>query len=171
MIKSGKKLKQLASVLAGKNNNVITEAIKSLRDEEPYEGAIGLLASLYDNTDDHSILRIIEDFFNDIKDHSVRPEIIAEIRKPWKTDTISMLVSSCWQSGLDYSDYLADLADIYVISDYATAIECMTAISESAPNSSRNNKDKIIKIVRDNPLSYAHEKDNLTHELISILEK
>ena len=171
MIKSGKKLKELDSALSGKNNNVITDAIKSLRDEEPYEGAIGLLASLYDEADDHSILRIIEDFFNDIKDHSVRSEIIAEIRKPWKTDTISMLVSSCWQSGLDYSDYLADLAEIYVTSDYATAIECMTAISESAPKSSRNNKDKIIRIVRDNPLSYAHEKDNLTHELISILEK
>lgn len=171
MIKSGKKLKELASALTGKNNDVITDAIKSLRDEEPYEGAIGLLASLYDKTDDHSISRLIEDFFNDIKDHSVRPEIIAEIRKPRKTDTISMLVSSCWQSGLDYSDYLADLAEIYVKSDYATAIECMTAISESAPNSSRNNKDKIISFVRDNPLSYAHEKDNLTHELISILEK
>ncbi len=171
MIKSGKKLKELASALAGKDNDVITDAIKSLRDEEPYEGAIGLLASLYDKTDDHSISRLIEDFFNDIKDHSVRPEIIAEIRKPRKTDTISMLVSSCWQSGLDYSDYLADLAEIYVKRDYATAIECMTAISESAPNSSRNNKDKIISFVRDNPLSYAHEKDNLTHELISILEK
>ncbi len=56
-------------------------------------------------------------------------------------------------------------------SDYATAIECMTAISESVPKSSRNNKDKIIRIVRENPLSYANEKDTLTQELITILEK
>ncbi len=171
MIKSGKKLRELASVLLGKNNNVITEAIKSLRDEEPYEGAITLLVSLYNETEDHSILHIIEDFFNDIKDHSVRPEIITEIRKPWKKDTISMLVSSCWQSGLDYSDYLSDLAEIYIISDYATAIECMTAISESVSRSTRDNKDKIIRTVKNNPLSYAHEKDTLTQELISILEK
>jgi hypothetical protein len=171
LIKSEKKLRELAAILSDENNLVVSGAIKSLRDEEPYEGAIALLVSLYDETDDNSILKIIEDFFNDIKDQSVRPEVIAEIKKPWKTNTISMLVASCWQSGLDYSDYLADLTDIFLTSDYATAIECMTAISESAPNSNRSSKDDIIRIVRDNPLSFTHEKDALTQELISILKE
>jgi hypothetical protein len=116
-------------------------------------------------------MKLIEDFFNDIKDHSVRPEIIAEIRKPWNSRTISMLVSSCWQSGLDYSDYLDDIASIYLKSDYPTAIECMTVISESVNNCTRARKDKIIRIVRESPLSFTHEKLTLTEELISILEK
>ena len=42
---------------------------------------------------------------NDLKDQSVSKEIITEIRKPFKPSTIRMLVSSCWQSGLDYSEY------------------------------------------------------------------
>jgi hypothetical protein len=171
VIKSDKKVKEFTALLSRNNKTAISEAILFLREEEPFEGAIALLASLYDRSDERSILKIIESFFNDIKDHSVRPEVIAEIRKPWKSNTISMLVSSCWQSGLDYSDYLTDMAKIFLESDYPTAIECMTAISESANNSSRERKDEIIRIVRESPLSFTNEKNTLTRELISILEK
>ena len=48
-----------------------------------------------------------------IKDQSVSSEIITEIRKPFKQATISMLVASCWQSGLDYSEYSADMVDSF----------------------------------------------------------
>jgi hypothetical protein len=47
---------------------------------------------------------------NDIKDKELCDEIIAEIKKPRKSSTVSMLVSSCWQSGLDYSAYSRDFA-------------------------------------------------------------
>jgi hypothetical protein len=171
VIKSEKKLKELTVLFNKKNKSAIGEAILLLRDEEPFEGVIGLLASFYNGSDDKSLMKLIEEFFNDIKDHSVRPEIITEIRKPWKANTISMLVSSCWQSGLDYSDYLVDLARIFLKSDYATAVECMTVISESVNKSSRQRKDEIIKIVRDSPLSSTSEKYSLTEELISILER
>ena len=171
MIKSDKKLKELTALFNRKNKSAISEAILLLREEEPFEGVINLLASFYNGTEDKSLMKTIEEFFNDIKDHSVRPEIIAEIRKPWKANTISMLVSSCWQSGLDYSDYLADIARVFLKSDYSTAVECMTVISESVNNSNRERKDEIIKIIRDNPSSFTHEKLSLTEELISILER
>ena len=154
-----------------KNKEAITGAVLLLRGEEPFEGVISLLASFYNESDDIPLRKVIEEFFNDIKDNSVRQEVIAEIRKPWKSNTISMLVSSCWQSGLDYSDYLTDLAKVFLKSDYATAVECMTVISESVNNSSRERKDEIIRIVRDSPLSFTNEKLALTEELISILKR
>lgn len=171
MIKSEKKLKELTSLFGRKNKEAIKGAITLLRDEEPFEGVISLLASFYDSSDDKPLKKVIEEFFNDIKDHSVRPEVIAEIRKPWKPNTISMLISSCWQSGMDYSDYLTDLARVFLKSDYATSVECMTVISESVNNSSRQRKDDIIKIIRDSPLSFTNEKFALTEELISILKR
>lgn len=170
MIKSERKLKQLADILQRGNILYITEAIKSLREEEPFEGAIGLLVAFYNETSDKSGLRIIEDFLNDMKDQSVRAEVVAEIRKPWKANTISMLVSSCWQSGLDYSDYIADMAKIFLEGDYATAVECMTVMEESVKESSREKKDEIIRIVEESPLSFTNEKSALTKELILILK-
>ena len=171
MIKSEKKLKELAEILRRGNSLFITEAIKSLREEEPFEGAIGLLVAFYNDTSDRSGLRIVEDFLNDLKDKSVRAEVIAEIRKPWNSNTINMLVSSCWQSGLDYSDYMADMAKIFLEGDYATAVECMTVIEESVKHSSRKRKDEIISIVEESPLSVMNDKITLTRELISILEQ
>lgn len=171
MTKSDKKLKELTALFNKKNKPAISEAVILLRDEEPFEGVIGLLTSFYNGSDDKFLMKTIEEFFNDIKDHSVRPEIIAEIRKPWKTHTISMLVSSCWQSGLDYSDYLVDLARVFIRSDYVTAIECMTVISESVNNSNRERKDEIIRIITGSPVSFTNEKYALTEELISILKR
>jgi len=149
MIKSGEKLKELAVVLGKQNNLLVSEAINQLREEQPFEGAIGLLTSCYNRNDDHLVRKTIEGFMNDIKDLSARKEVIHEIRKEWKPATISMLVSSCWQSGLDYSQYYMDIARIFVNCDYVTAIECLTVIEESVPSLSRASIDEIIRFLEE----------------------
>ncbi|NLA48171.1 MAG: hypothetical protein GX876_01780, partial [Bacteroidales bacterium] len=103
MKKSEKNYRELESVLKKGKIPLINEAVRSLRGEEPFEGAIELLAEYYNATCDKMNISVIEEFFNDIKYLSARSEIMTEIRKPsYKQSTISMLVSSCWQSGLDY---------------------------------------------------------------------
>ena len=169
MIKSEKKVKELSSLLDRQNSLLISRAIGMLRDEEPFEGAIGLLTSFYDKSDDPSVRKSIEGFMNDIKDQSATKEIIAEIRKPFKQTTISMLVSSCWQSGLNYSQYIRDLAEVFLKADYVTAIECLTVIEGSANHISRTTKNEIINILDEFPFSAGNEKVTLALELISVL--
>jgi predicted DNA-binding protein len=171
VIRSEKRLKELSGNLNRKNKSAVPDAIRALREEEPFEGAIGLLASFYDGSEEKGMRKTIEEFFNDIKDQSARIEVISEIRKPWRANTIRMLVASCWQSGLDYSDYLTDMARTFLNGDYATSIECMTVIEESVLTCSRERKDEIIKIIEDSPLSGIYEKSALILELISILER
>lgn len=171
MIRSDKKLKELSEILNKDNNLLITEAIGLLREELPFEGAIGMLTSFYNKTDDYPVRKTIEGFMNDLKDQSAAKEVINEIRKQWKAHTISMLVSSCWQSGLNYSDYSSDLAEVFLKGDYITAIECLTVIEETIHELSREKKDEIIKNLEERPLSPINEKSALTVELISILER
>jgi hypothetical protein len=171
MIRSEKKLANLTSLLIKGNNFLITQAIELLREEVPFEGAIGLLTSYYDKSDDFSVRKSIEGFMNDLKDQAACEEIIGEIRKQWKTGTISMLVSSCWQSGLNYSEYSRDLADVFLKGDYVTAIECLTVIEESVPELPRETKDDIIKTIEETPVNQIPEKKTLMLELISILNK
>jgi hypothetical protein len=171
MIKSEEKLKQLASILDKDNNILISESIKLLREELPFEGAIGLLTSYYNKTDDFSIRRTIEGFMNDLKDQSACIEVINEIRKNPKEDTTSMLVSSCWQSGLDYSEYSIDLAGIFMTGGYVTAIECLTVIEESANKLSAGKRKEIIKLLENSPQSHFNEKKELTLELLDILNR
>ena len=169
MIKSEKKLKDLAEVLRKENKLLISEAIGMLREEKPFEGAIHLLTSFYDESDDFLIRKTIAAFMNDLKDQAASAEVISEIRKSWKSDTISMLVSSCWQSGLDYSEFSSDLANVFLKGDYITAIECLTVIEESVNELSLKRRDEIIKIIEESPLSLENEKKPLTVELLSIL--
>ncbi len=171
MIKSEKKLKKLVETLNKDNNISITDTIELLRKEKPFEGAIGLLTAFYNKTDDMSIRKTIAGFINDLKDQTACEEVIKEIRKEWKPDTISMLVSSCWQSGLNYSVYSPDLARVFLTSDYVTAIECLTVIEDSIHELSKSLKDEIINIIQESPVSQDNEKKPLIFELISILER
>ena len=171
MIKSEKRIKELDEILNKDNNKVITEAIDLLRQEKPFEGAIGLLTAFFDKTNDFSIRKNITGFMNDLKDQSVCQEVINEIRKQWKPDTISMLVSSCWQSGLNYSEYSLDLAKVFLKGDYITAIECLTVIEESVRELSKATKEEIMKMLEVTHISQINEKKELTLELIAILER
>jgi hypothetical protein len=171
MLKSDKKIKELKEILNKGNNIMITEAIELLREEKPFEGAIGLLTAFYDKTDDFSIRKTIAGFMNDLKDQSICQEVIEQIRKQWKSDTISMLVSSCWQSGLNYSDFSLDMAKVFLKGDYITAIECLTVIEESVHELSLSKKDVIIKMLEESQVSQINEKKELTRELILILER
>ena len=171
MIKSEKKRKELALLLEKNNYTLISEAISVLRNDQPFEGAIGLLVAFYNKTEDPDLKKTIKEFMNDLKDPSVCIEVMDEIKKQLKDDTISMLVSSCWQSGLNYSEYSLDLADIYLKGDYLTAIECLTVIEESINYLSSGRRDEIIKLIKESPLSFTNEKEALNRELLAILEK
>ena len=82
-----------------------------------------------------------------------------------------MLVSSCWQSGLNYSEFSKDLVRVFLDADYVTAIECLTVIEESVNDLSESVKNEIIKMLEESPVSQINEKQSLMHELISILER
>lgn len=171
MIKSEKKIRELSETLNNANNTAIKEAIDMLREESPFEGAIGLLTEFYDKTDDISIRKAIASFMNDLKEQSVCKEIIAEINKQWKSETISMLVSSCWQSRLDYSEFSLDIAKVFLTSDYITAVECLTVIEESVNELSLKKKREVIQLIENNPFTLSDEKNTLILELISILNR
>jgi hypothetical protein len=169
MIISEKKLKELELVLIRGNDLKVTESIKSLRKEIPFKGAISLLASFYDRSNDAGIRKMIKEFLNDLKDKSAREEVIDCIRKRNSAETRKMLISSCWQSGLDYSGYSAVFAHYFLEEDYSTAVECFSVIESSVNKISRSQKDELIKMIRQKSGNEVRDKHSLTLELISLL--
>ncbi len=164
------KRKELEHILSNENFVKITESIKVLRDETPFNGAIGLLVGFYNKTDNSTVKRLITEFLNDLKDQSSCEEVISEIKKVLKPDTLRMLVSSCWQSGLNYSGYSSVFAEQFIAGDYLTAIECFTVIESSVENLTRPEKDSLIKQIREGASGNIGEKKALALELISVLE-
>lgn len=164
------KRKELEHILSKENFVKITESIKVLRDETPFIGAIGLLVAFYNETDNSSVKRLITEFLNDLKDQSSCEEVIAVLKKELKPETQRIMVSSCWQSGLNYSAYSPTFADLFLAGDYLTAIECFTVIESFVDNLTGPEKDSLINLIREESAVGIGEKKALAMELISVLE-
>lgn len=163
----GRKLKYLAALLDNEDDFAVAEGIRQLREEEPFSGAISLLASHYDRNPGKASARAVESFMNDMHENALREEIIAEIRKERNPATTAMLIASCWQSGLDYSAYTRDFAEAFIKGDYGISVECLTVIENAVPELTGPEKDNIVRLVSSSPV--IEGKETLTGELISIL--
>ena len=171
MERQERKIRDFEERLKSRDSRTLLKAIKLLREEEPWEGAVSLLVAIYDETDDPGVQKAVQDFLNDLKYKSACKEVIAEMKKKHKPQTTGMLASSCWQSGLDYSAYLNDFAGIFVSSDLTVAIECYTVIKESADRVSHRVKNEISDILIDAAPSLSEEKAALANDLIMSFRK
>ena len=170
MTSSDNKRKELEHILSSGNFVRITNAIKLLREEPPFRGAIELVVAYYDKSDNSPIKGLIRDLLNDLKDKSLSKEVMAEINKELKPETLRMLVSSCWQSGLDYSDFSSDFGKLFISGDYMTALECFTVIESSVHKMPSAEKDAIVKMIKEGSMSNKSEYKYLAAQLISLLE-
>lgn len=60
MLKSEKKLAELNKILINGKYNEINDRISILRSEEPFAGAVSLLADFYDKTKDEECFTVLE---------------------------------------------------------------------------------------------------------------
>jgi len=171
MIKSEKKLAELSKILSNAKYNEIYDRISMLRAEEPFEGAIILLAQFYDESDREEIKTAISAFFNDMKERAGRAEVISSLGTVKKPETKAMLASSCWQSGLDYSDYAVALGEAFMSGDYMTSLECFTVLENCSETISDADRAGIISRLDTAMAQYDTPLRKLAEELISVLRQ
>ncbi|MRR23106.1 hypothetical protein EG830_09020 [bacterium] len=170
MLKSEKKLAELNKILINGKYNEIHDRISMLRAEEPFEGAIKLLARFYGETSDHGLKLTISAFFNDMKERSGQAEVIESLSLSVNPSSKAMLASSCWQSGLDYSEFAVSLADAFMAGDYLTSLECLTVFDTCAGSISDGDRRSIIIRLNKEIRGYDAPKQELARELITLLK-
>ncbi len=171
MLRSEKKLAELNKTLTNGKYNEINDRISILRSEEPFAGAVSLLADFYDKTRDEGLKLLVAEFFNDMKERSCRAEVIESMAAVSNQASKAMLASSCWQSGLDYSDHAVALAEIFIKSDYITSLECFTVLETCSGMISSTDKSGIISRLKDGFDTYDTVKQQLARELIAIMRE
>jgi len=170
MESSEKKLTELGKVLKSGNRNEIDRKIKSLRSDAPFEGALRMLALFFDGTDDDVLRQTITRFFNDMKEGSVRNEVIESLSVVSRRSSKAMLASSCWQSGLDYSEFAVNIAEAFMAGDYETSLECFTVLDNCATSVSEDDSNEIVFRLEKEMANFDDQKKRLTQELILILK-
>ncbi|MDX9772955.1 MAG: hypothetical protein RBT02_05965 [Bacteroidales bacterium] len=171
MERSEKKLAELGSLLESGNLRDIDKRIRLMRTETLFNGALRMLALYYDKSDNESIKLSISGFFNDIKNSAAKAEIIKSLAEVSRQDSMVMLASSCWQSGLDYSEHAIALADAFMAGDYRTSLECFTVIDNCSGSISDGDRLAIIFKLKNEINTYDTFKQKLAGELITLLKK
>ena len=164
-----KKYSELAVNLKNINSTTVLNIISDLRRQQPFSGAVSLLVDLYNTTLCDDIKGSVRRFMNDIKEKDLREEVVIELKKNYKDETLQMIAASCWQSGLDYSGYAVVFAGLFASGEYQIALECFTVLEESMNRLDLDTRKEVIKIVKDSRENYSKEKSALMLDLVGML--
>lgn len=106
---------------------VVIESIEKLRSLGRVSD-IPVLVDLLHSSHDLDVKAKISGLLATLKDTAAIPEVIAAIQNPKYLPELKVLVSSCWESGLDYSRYLSLFVDLLIGHDFLVAFEAYTVL-------------------------------------------
>lgn len=123
----GLKIKQLIADLNSGNTPKISNALKSLQ----VNGDITVIRPLIEllKTDlSHQLETEILEFLGDIKVTTASSEIIAVLKDEKFIKQRQQVLSTIWNSKIDYSKYIAEFVEIACEGNFMEALECLTII-------------------------------------------
>jgi hypothetical protein len=110
-------------------------------------------------------------FIGQLKDQKCVPVLVEYINIKKAGLLLGDLISECWQSGLDFSQYLNVFADNFITGDYQVALEAFTVIEEMLWKSTLDAVTDCRKYLLDRKDEIHDEKKSLFTELIKVLDK
>lgn len=130
-----------------------------------------LLTALAETTE-VGIESSISQLLFDLKDKNAVEEIVNQLKDPAFADIRVIMLSACWQSGIDMSHRLPDLITVVSTGSYMECLEVLT-IAENLEEIS-NQEMLEIEIIRLKSLlseSDTPENDEMIFSIIEVLEK
>ncbi len=118
--------KLLTDVQSGVPEKVIT-ALDALQVSGNDSVIEPLIRSINLQTDEKSSAEIIE-FLCSLKSTSASKEVMACLKNPELSDLKVQILSTIWNSPLDYSEYLAEFVNLAVKGDFLVILECLTIL-------------------------------------------
>ena len=156
------------AALESTNNRKVLAKIVELRSK----GNVNILPFLLDLLKPGQIETIRSEvliFISELRSQDCVAVVVSYIKRLKGSEDLSGLISACWQSQLDYSEYLETFADCFITGTYQDAIESFTVIEEMSLRS----KHSVIERCRLKLLSrqseVSEEKKPLFKELLKIL--
>jgi len=80
-----------------------------------------------------------------------------------------LLVSACWQCGLDFSPFIDQFIDLVIEEDYYTSLEAFSVIEENVTNLNSQQRSARLEFIRSKFEFLSSEKRLLVNELMSLM--
>lgn len=123
--KPSKKVLELIGQLGSAEAKTQIKAIQELKIHGTEE-VIEPLISLHVVSQNNAVKAEIESLLNTLKVDGVQPSVIDCLVNVEYESAHQIILSSIWNSNLDYSDYLQEIVETAVNGDFMAAMECLT---------------------------------------------
>ena len=130
---------------------------------------IPFLIELLHLTPDPEIKRKITDLFANLKESDAIPLIVEAIQNQKFAPELKSLVASCWENGLDYSNYLTLFVDLLIDSEFLVAFEAYTVIVNMTAKIDQDKIDAEIDRLEKAMQTTADQKKALILDVIDFL--
>jgi hypothetical protein len=128
-----KKLKtQILAAFAGTDKDMQLKAIADAYDNGDSAIVKALFELLKTNADDEEILDASFEFLYQVKDQLCAP-VYAEYMLLTKGELRKEIIAACWQSGIDFKNYIPHFTTVAIVTDFETAFEAITVIENQEP--------------------------------------
>lgn len=167
--KKSETIKRQTGILRSGNTSAIIDTIQEIREK----GSITILPELFDLllvSDNEEVIMACTSLLNDLKKKESVQYLVAALKDERYKPVRPILVSACWQNGLDYHEEVLLFAEILLTDDYATAVEAFTVIENSLGE--LNDRDILILTEKlSQSIDLAKEnKRPLIRELLSVIK-
>jgi len=130
---------------------------------------IPLLIELLHLSNNPEIKTKITQLFANLKESDSIPLIVEAIQNQKYSPELKELVSSCWENGLDYSNYLSLFVDLLIENDFLVAFEAYTVIMNMVTRIDQKKLDVEIDKLDKAMQSASEEKKVLMLDVIDFL--
>jgi hypothetical protein len=164
-----KGIKLLVKRLQSENTKDILFTINQIRNS----GDPKIMPYLFDLMIDNPPIEItvaIVKLLNEIKNQGCAIETINALKNDKYKSITKELLTSCWNSGLDYTSNLELFVDLFVCNNFDIAFEAFTIIDTFEGPYNTELIDTLIKKLKNNLSNNDGEKKNLLVELVHKLE-
>lgn len=165
-----KKKKLLLEELRSKDLVTVLNAVSNLR-KQGDSADLNDIIELLHTSNNSEIKEAVSSFLCDLKEQNSVINIINAIKNIKYKNELEVLVSSCWQSGLDYSAYLAFFTDLVINEKYIVAVEAFTVIENMPSDFSEEEIENNISKIQTAIHLKEKEKSYLFAELIKVFER
>jgi hypothetical protein len=148
---------------------LVIPVLNHLRQSRYASGYIHELIHLLLETKNDEIRRELLLYLNDLKDPEVIPHLIDALCNDHFRPVWNIIISACWQSGMDYSKYLDTFILIFLKEDYLTSLEAFSVIEQSLPQLDIDMIRKYREQLTSGIQKVEKEKKPLVQELIKIM--
>ena len=139
-----KSKEEISKLLNNPDNSIVLNTINELRDQGN-DNLLEILCQIYIDNEDREIRTSIFQLFCDLKSQKSTEYVMQLIQNANYKVAKQMLISSCWQSRLNYSNFLEIFILMVITESFEISFEAFTVIENLDVPLEEKRKNELIR--------------------------